>query len=145
MLNLAAVSKPWCVIFDQTLSEDIEKTLEASYSAERIAAPTRFYRQMMTTIWQPILKCVAGTQSPTKHGVALYMLDEIREQTIQLAAMNYDIDTANYAEVDQLPEMLLIKLRHTLPTSTSNVSIRRALRTTLVLFFQQAGIARSKN
>jgi hypothetical protein len=66
------------------------------------------------------------------------MLDLIRQQTVQLAAMNYNVDTRNYSEVDQLPEMLLIKLRHTLPTGVDPVAIRRALHATTDLFFQQA-------
>jgi hypothetical protein len=91
----------------------------------------------MTTIWQPIIKCVAALNRGETWR-SLHMLDQIRTQTIELAAMNYKVDTANFAEVDQLPEMLLIRMRHTLPTGTSDVAIRRALRMTIVLFFQQA-------
>jgi predicted nucleotidyltransferase len=137
LMNLTAVRKPWCVLFDQTLSQDVEKALDVTFSSERNLAPTRYYKQTMTTIWQPILKCVAALN---RHETwrAMYMLDQIRQQTIELAALNYNIETTNYAEVDQLPEMLLVMLRHTLPTGSSQIAIRRALRTTMVLFFQQA-------
>ena len=137
LLNVKAVSESWCILFDNTISQDVEKTLKATYSAERVAAPTRYYKEMMASIWQPILKCVAALNRK-EIWRAMYMLDDIRRQTIELAALNYNVDTANYAEVDKLPEMLLVKLRHTLPTGTNQVAIRRALRTTLVLFFQQA-------
>jgi predicted nucleotidyltransferase len=135
--NLVAEHSPWQVLFDQTQAQDIKPILEKTYQVERISAPTRVYRQMMASIWQPILKCVAAVNRGEVWR-ALHMLDQIRNQTIQLAAMNYGVDTRNYSEVDQLPEMLLIKLRHTLPTGTDHAAIRRALNTTTELFFQQA-------
>ncbi|MDQ7036508.1 MAG: aminoglycoside 6-adenylyltransferase, partial [Anaerolineae bacterium] len=95
LLNLKAVSKPWCILFDQTISEDIEKILQATYSAERIAAPTRYYKQMMSTIWQPIIKCVAALNRKDIWR-AMHMLDQVRQQTIELAALNYNVDAVNY-------------------------------------------------
>jgi len=135
--NLKAETKPWKVLFDQTETQDIEPILEATYQAERVAAPSRTYARMMASIWQPIIKCVIA-MNRDETWRALYMLEQVREQTIELAAMNYGVDTANYAEVDQLPEMLLVSLRHSVPTAISQIAIRRALRATTTIFFAQA-------
>lgn len=135
--NLKAETKPWKILFDQTQTKDIEPILEATYQAERIAAPSRTYQRMMASIWQPIVKCVTALNRG-EIWRALYMLEEVREQTIELSAMNYGLDTVNYAEVDQLPEMLLVSLRHSIPTAINQIAIRRSLRATTMLFFNQA-------
>lgn len=141
--SLVAEQTPWKVLFDQTQTQDVEPTLETTYQAERTIAPTRTYRHMMASIWQPIIKCVAAINRGEVWR-ALHMLDQIRHQTVLIAAMNYNVDTRNYSEVDQLPEMLLIKLRHTLPTGIDPTAIRRALQATTDLFFQQAAIVEER-
>ena len=37
-----------------------------------------------------------------------------------------------------MPEMFLINLRHTLPTSISTIAMKRALRTAISIFFAEA-------
>lgn len=135
--NLVAESDSWQVLFDQTQAQDIEPTLETTYHKERMTASARVYKNMLSSIWQPIIKCVAAVNRGEVWR-ALHMLDIIRDKTVQLAAMNYGIDIQNYSEIDQLPEMLLIRLRHTLPTGVDPIAIRRALHATSELFFQQA-------
>lgn len=137
--NLVAERDTWQVIFDHTASESIVSTLQSTYRTERIVGPVRVYQKMMMSIWQPIIKCVAAINR-SEVWRALHMLEIIRQQTIELAALNHHIDTRHYAEVDQLPEMLLIQLRHTLPTSTDTKAIRRALYATTELFFLQGTI-----
>ncbi len=135
--TLVAHREPWHVLFDHSSNEDIQATLEATYRKEQILKPVRTYEQMMASIWQPILKCVIALNRGETWR-ALHMLDLIRQQTIELASINHNVDTRNYAEVDQLPEMFLIHLRHSLPLNTDNMAIRRALQATTNLFFQQA-------
>lgn len=137
--NLIAEQAHWKILFDQTHTQDIEPILKTSFQTEQKIAPARTYRHMMASIWQPIIKCVAALNR-NELWRALYMLDRIRQQTIEIAAMNYDVDIRNYSEVDRLPEMLLVKLRHTLPTGVEPVAIRRALHATTELFFQQASL-----
>lgn len=135
--SLVAERRPWQVIFDHTQTEDILPTLQATYRTESVAGPARTYQLMLSSIWQAIIKCVAAINR-NETWRALHMLERIRHQTIELAALNHNVDTRNYAEVDRLPEMLLVKLRHTLPTGTDAVALRRALRATTSLFFVQA-------
>lgn len=135
--TLVAHRQPWHVIFDHSPNEDIQLILEASYQRETVIGPARRYQHMMTSIWQPIIKCVAAL-SRNEIWRSLHMLDGIRQQTIELASLNYDVDSRNYTEIDKLPEMFLIHLRHSLPVNTDKIAIRRALQATTNLFFQQA-------
>lgn len=137
--KLVASRRPWQLIFDATPAQDVLPTLDASYHTESIVGPARRYQFMLTSTWQPVIKCVAAINR-NELWRALHMLDHLRHQTIELAALNYDIDTRNYAEVDQLPEMLLIQLRHTVPTTLNKSAIRRALHSTVDIFFAQAEI-----
>jgi Streptomycin adenylyltransferase len=141
--SLLIESNPWQVLFDHSSSQDIEQALENAYRKERSIAPSRSYKQMLDSIWQPIIKAVSALNRGETWRV-LYMLDRLRQQTIEIAAMNYEVDTRNYAEVDQLPEMLLIKLRHSIPTGLDKVALRRALLVTMDIFFQQAGLLEAR-
>lgn len=137
LAHLRARRKPWKVLFDQTLANELEGKLNATYQPSPHDRPTRLYQETMSTVWRPIVRCVAAV----KRGdvwQAIYMLDTLRHLTIQIAAVNHDLEAAEFAEVDQLPEMLLIRLRHTVPTSLSQTALRRALRTTVLLLFSEA-------
>ncbi len=137
LVDLRAVRKPWCVLFDQTEAKDIRPTLEATQDEQRVSAPVRTYQELMQRSWQPIVRCVAALKRGETWR-ALHMLDQVRDAMIQIAAINHNLEARGYAEVDQLPEMFLVRLRHTLPTDSSEVAIRRALRMTLQLFFSVA-------
>lgn len=137
--KLVATRSSWQLIFDATPAEDILPILEASYRTESIVGPARKYELMLTSTWQPIIKCVAAINR-NEFWRAYHMLERLRHQTIELAALNHDIDTGHYAEVDQLPEMLLIQLRHTIPTNLTKEAIRRALKSTVDIYFAQAEI-----
>lgn len=137
LVDLRAVRKPWYVLFDQSEAKDIRPTLETIQDEQRVATPVRTYEQIMQRSWQPIVRCVAALKRGETWR-SLHMLEQVRDATIQLAAINHNLDARGYAEVDQLPEMFLVRLRHTLPTDSSEVAIRRALRMTLLLFFSVA-------
>lgn len=137
MRNLTVKRTPWQVLFDQTLSQDLADYLHHACREETAAQPTRTYRQMMRTIWQPILKCVNALHKE-EFWRALHMLTIIREETIRLAAINHQIDVRQHEEVDQLPPALLKQLEATLPAAASAAAIRDALHRVVVLFFEQA-------
>lgn len=135
--SLIANRRPWRVLFDHTGSEDLAETLQATFHTERIVGPARTYQLMVNSIWQPILKCVAALNR-NETWRALHMLERIRHQTIELAALNYDVDMRHYNEVDRLPEDVLSQLQQTMPSSTERSAIRGALLATTALFFNQA-------
>ncbi len=135
--TLIARRHPWHVIFDATPAQDVLPTLHASYRTESIAGPARQYQLMITSTWQAIIKCVAAIHRDELWR-ALHMLERLRHQSIELAALNYDIDIRNYAEVDQLPDMMLRELQQTMPDSINKEAIRQALQATVDIFFSQA-------
>lgn len=130
--RLMARHKPWHVAFDR--SGKLPELLDKAYAAEQDAAPLREYHRIVETVWQPVLKCAIALRRDETWR-ALYLLEYLRSQAVQLAGINHGIDTRDFADVDRLPEMFLVHLRHTIPTSTSSSAIRRALRTTVVLLF----------
>jgi predicted nucleotidyltransferase len=130
--RLSAYNQPWQVVVDRT-GEMLER-LEKTYAEELTTAPIREYTRIMETVWMPILKCVAALRR-NEIWRALYLLEELRKQAVELAGMNHGLDTRGFTAVDRLPEMFLVHLRHTIPTSTSTPAVRRALRTTVVLLF----------
>lgn len=127
--------KAWQILHDP--QDRVGDLISESFSETLMVAPRRLYMQAVERIWQPVLACVAAINRDQTWR-ALHMLEQIRNQAIQLAGINHRLDTQGFSQVDQLPEMLLVNLRHTIPTSTSKVAIRRALRATLTLFFEEA-------
>jgi hypothetical protein len=127
--------KTWKILHDP--QERVNDIISQSFSETLMVAPRRLYMQAVERIWQPVLACVAAINRDQTWR-ALHMLEQIRNQAIQLAGINHRLDTERFSQVDELPEMLLVNLRHTIPTSTSKVAIRRALRATLTLFFEEA-------
>lgn len=133
--KLIAKRKPWQIAFDRV--GNLEHHLERTYAEEQMVAPVREYTRIMETIWLPIMKCVAALRRD-EIWRALYLLEELRDKAVQIAGMNHGIDTHGFTAVDYLPEMFLVHLRHTIPTSTSTPAIRRALKTAVVLLFREA-------
>ncbi len=132
---LAMRDKQWLVRYDRY--GDLDKRVQESFSETQMLAPRRIYLRVVERIWQPVLKCVAAlNRNEIWH--ALHMLEQIRNETVHLAGINHRVQTSGFTDVDKLPEMFLVHLRHTIPTSTSNVAIRRALRSTVRLFFSEA-------
>lgn len=132
---LAIKDKAWKILYAP--KDDIQEAVDRSFSETLLIAPRRIYLQVVERVWQPILDCVTAINR-NETWKALYMLEQIRNQTVQLAGINHRVETSSYNDVDKLPEMFLINLRHTIPTSTSNVAIRRALRSTVMMFFSEA-------
>ncbi len=132
---LAIRDKTWKILHDPT--EEVDHIIGESFSQTLMIAPRRLYLQVVERIWQPILECVSALNR-NETWKALYTLEQIRNQTVHLAGINHHVETGGFNGVDQLPEMMLINLRHTIPTSTSNVAIRRALRSTVTMFFTEA-------
>jgi predicted nucleotidyltransferase len=123
------------ILYDK--NQVLEDLLDDAFSETQTLSPRRVYLDIVERIWQPILKCVSALNR-NQTWRAMHMLEEIRNQTVHLAGMNHRLSTREFAQVDDLPEMFLINLRHTIPTNTSNVAIRRALRMAVGMFFAEA-------
>lgn len=126
---------PYIVAFDT--GNEIEQTLAHEPNEPIHHTPQTTYMQIMQAAWQPMIK---GLISVKREDIwrAIYMLEMVRDYTVELAGLRYDLDVRSFHDADQLPEMFLVHLRHTLPTSISQVAIKRALRTAIHMFFGEA-------
>lgn len=132
--HLVLYQEAWKVLLDR--AGDLPHRLEHAVRAES-DDPVEAYRRVMHTIWLPIVKCVAAIRRK-RVWQAMYLLEDLRERAVELAALNHQVTLHDYAGVDDLPEMFLVRLKHTLPTSTSIPALRRALRMTTDLLFTEA-------
>jgi predicted nucleotidyltransferase len=117
--------------------------LDDAFSETQTIAPRRAYMEIVERIWQPVLRCIAAVQRGETWR-AIHMLETIREQIVILAGLNHKINTRGYSGVDQLPEMFLVNLRHTLPNGTNPPALRRALRHAVQMFFAEATVLEDK-
>ncbi len=132
--------RPWKLLYANPSVKD--KLIELINNCKDVPETNTLditYRELVRGIWQPIVHAVVALQRG-EIWRAISRVDEIRNKIIHLASLNYGVDVRQYAEVDQLPEMLLVALRHTIPTNTSDVAIRRSLLNAVHLFFSQAQI-----
>ena len=123
------------VLYDSTGT--LEDVMDEAFSETQTVAPRRVYLEIVERIWQPVLRCLSALNRGEVWR-ALHNLEQVRDKAVELAGINHKISTRAYSDVDQLPEMFLVALRHSLPSSTSPTAIHRALRHTLALFFLEA-------
>jgi|GEM_PF-1166789 len=126
---------PYTVAFDN--GDEIAAVLAHEPDTPIHPNPQMTYTKIIGAAWQSMIKGLIAV----KRGDiwrAIYMLELVRDYTVELAGVRYDLDVRNFHDADQLPEMFLVHLRHTLPTSTSDVAVKRALRTAITMFFGEA-------
>lgn len=130
---------PWKVLYAKKSVRDDLMRLEEECYHPHVGQIDITYQEIMRRIWQPVLRAVMALHRD-EIWRAIHNIDQIRAEIIRIAGIIYDVDVRDQTHVDQLPEMLLISLRHTIPTSFTPVAIRRALLSALDLFFIQADI-----
>jgi hypothetical protein len=130
---------PWKVYYaKKSVRDELEQLEDERYHAN-ITQIDVTYQEIMRQIWQPVLRAVMALRR-NEMWVAVCNIEQIRAEIIRIAGINYDVDVRNNANIDQLPEMLLISLRHTIPTGFTLVAIRRALLSALDLLLVEANI-----
>ncbi len=129
------------ILLDRTGA--LPAVLDDAFSETQTIAPRRAYLEIVERIWQPVLRCIAAIQRGETWR-AIHMLETIREQIVILAGLNHKVHTRGYSGVDQLPEMFLVNLRHTLPTNTNAAALRRARRQAVQMFFAEATVLEDK-
>jgi len=126
---------PYKIIFDRT--GEIEVLMKRAPNQPIHHNPQAKYAEIIQAVWQPMLKgVIAVKRSETWR--AVYMLELVRDYTVKLAGIRYGLDVRSFHDADLLPEMFLVHLRHTLPTSISDVAIKRSITTAITLFFGEA-------
>jgi hypothetical protein len=127
------VGTDWCLMFDR--DEHVLNYLDKrAKNREHHIKST--YITHMGTIWNPIVSCVRELRRRNLWK-AIAELEIIRKHMVEIAGLRHLEFTQDYINMDLLPEMFLVQLRHTLPTSISETAIRRSLKTTLGMLFAE--------
>ncbi len=133
--NLVAKRPSWQVAFDR--SGQIRSIMEANPADNPRPEKTERQRRYLNTIWHYIMHsaiCVRREQNWR----AVYYLNMVRQQTIELAGLHLGLETKNFRQVDQMPADFLLSLQQTLPSDLSRGEIMRALQTASQCFFNEA-------
>ena len=90
----------------------------------------------MGTIWKPVVSCVRELRRRNLWK-AIAELEILRRQMVEIAGVRHLEFTQGYINMELLPEMFLVQLRHTLPTNINETAIRRSLKITLKMLFAE--------
>lgn len=136
-VRLRAVSQvvaPWRVLFDQTGElDDLLNRLDVGFVG---TSQSRLVNQVLSVVWEQVITCVRAIRNE-QAWEAMRLLDLIRAHILEIAGITYQIDVRQPHAIDQLPEMFLSRLFHTIPTSTHAEAQRRALRMSITLLYDQ--------
>lgn len=134
--KLVLIGTEWCVAYDE--EKQLSGYLEhySSTPEERLGA---LYQKQMRIIWKPIVSCVTALQRDNLW-LAISELSDLREKLVEIAGLRQGQYTQEFQNLHHLPDMFLVQLRHTMPTNVNAVAIRRALRVTINLLFQESSL-----
>lgn len=127
------VGTDWCLVFDR--KGDVGTYLDKRTKTREHYVKT-IYQAHMNTIWNPVVGCVRELRRQNLWK-AIAELEILRKHTVEIAGLRHLEFTQDYVNMGSLPEMFLVQLRHTLPTSISETAIRRSLKITLGLLFAE--------
>jgi predicted nucleotidyltransferase len=135
LTTLIARRGHWKIVFDR--SAQVESIMQASWANRHAPDMEETYTHLVTSIWHYIMHVTVAIQRGQVWR-AYSDLGDIREQTVRLAGLRYDLDTKRFREVDRLPVDLLGSLQATLPASLQPDELQRALRAAVECFFREA-------
>ena len=134
------VGTDWCIAFDR--DGHIQK-----YMDKRIMTREQHVRSLyeghVHAIWKPVASCVRELRRQNLWK-ALAELEILRKHLVEITGLRHHEFTQDYLNLELLPEMFLVQLRHTLPTNISDNAIRRSLKTTLGMLFAETTVLDEK-
>ena len=133
--NLVARSERWEVVFDR--SGKIDGILRTTWANKPSVDIKRAYLGNFNGVWHYITH-VAICAKRGQLLRALYYLNELRDDIVEVAGMRLGLRTGNYRDVDCFPAVLRRKLEQTLVGRPDRAEIMRALKAATVLFFEEA-------
>ena len=135
MGSLTAKRERWKVAFDR--SGEIARIMADSWKNRKPVDPKFEYMRRVEGIWHHVLHVGQALRrgQPWK---ALHYLETIRNRTIELAVLRRGLDIGHFRDADRLPDGLLAELAQTLPLSTEESEIIRALECAIECFFREA-------
>lgn len=127
------VGTDWLVLFDR---HDHIRNYADKRTKTREHHVKIMYESHMNIIWNPVVSCVRELRRQNLWK-AVAELAILRKHTVEIAGLRHLEYTQDFVNMDLLPEMFLVQLRHTLPTTVSETAIRRSLKTTLGILFAE--------
>ncbi len=133
--DLRATRNRWKTVFDR--SGRIEDILRSTWENRPKPNLEEVYRYRLGSIWHYVKHAVVAVQR-NQPWRAVYELEQIRNQTIELRGLRGELETKRFRHVDQMSEDFLIEIEGTLVLSLSEVDIMNALKTATTCFFHEA-------
>ena len=133
--KLVRLNKAWRVAFDR--DGRLKATVEKKRNQNEKGDKKQVYQSLVDASWQHITDAVKALER-NEIWRTLYELEQLRRVTMRLAGLRYGLQTDQFQQVDQLPEMFLIQMQRTLVSSTDPTDLKLALRAIMAALFHQA-------
>ena len=133
--DLRATRNRWKTVFDR--SGRIESIMRSTWENRPKPDLEEVYRYRIGSIWHYIKHAVAAVQR-NQPWRAVYELEQIRNQTIELRGLHDELETKRFRHVDQMSKDFLIEIERTLILSLNEVDIMDALKAATTCFFREA-------
>lgn len=133
--DLRATRSRWKTVLDR--SGKIESIQQSSWENRPKPNLEETYRYRLSSLWHYV-KHVAVAVQRKQPWRAIYEIEQIRNQTIDLRGLRDELETKRFRHVDQMSEDFLTCLEHTLISSLRKVDIMNALKVAVSCFFCEA-------
>ena len=133
--NLTARSNRWKVIFDRT--GRIDSILQKSWESRPPVDVKRAYLENFKGVWHYITH-VAILAERGQLLRAVHYLEELRNDTVEIAGLRLGLRADNFRDVDRFPAAFRKRLEKILVARADEDEILRALKAATVLFFDEA-------
>ena len=133
--DLRATRNRWKTVLDR--SGKIENIQQSSWDNRPKPNLEETYRYRLSSIWHYIKHAIVAVQRKQPWR-AIYEIEQIRNQTVELRGLRDKLETKRFRHVDQMSENFLMRLEHTLISSLKEVDIMKALKVAVSCFFNEA-------
>ena len=133
--DLRATRNRWKTVFDR--SGKIESIMQSSWESRPRPDLEEAYRSRLSSIWHCIKHATIAVQRQQPWR-AIFELELIRNQTIELRGVRDELETKRFRHVDRMSKDFLIEIERTLVLSLNEVDIMNALKAATTCFFREA-------
>ena len=133
--DLYARRNRWKTIFDR--SGRIEDIMQSSWKSRPKPNLEEIYRYRLGSILHYISYAAVAIQRDQPWR-AIYEIEQIRNQTIELRGLREELETKRFRHVDRMSDDFLMSLEQTLVLSLRRVDLMNVLRAATTCFFREA-------
>ena len=133
--DLEARRNRWKTVFDR--SGRIEDIMQSSWENRPKPNLEETYRYRLGSILHYISYATVAIQRDQPWR-AMYEIEQIRNQTVELRGLREELETKRFRHVDQMSDDFLMSLEQTLVLSLRRVDLMNVLRAATTCFFREA-------